>query len=485
MKYEHYEDWGINFVFMKKGKQQTLLQFWTTRYVLTLCIGLVVIGIISTLWLRSTVTEKRLDIMKLLAEEIADRVVDTEGQLRINPELQGLLDKRLRFLHSDIKPFIFVLDENKRVSFSIPEHYPGNQFQGKTFPIEDDDEIAKTTFKHGEHFYVVKRKINYNQATIGWVVLLHPEKDITRNRVEHQFLFIMLGSLAILGWGVIYLFTRKLSEPIKNVADAAKQIVAGNYNIELQDNCKEKEISELIRSFKDMAERLRQLEQMRTELLAGVTHELKTPVTSISGLTQAVKDEIVTGDEAKEFLEICSRETSRLQKMIEDLLDFNAFAVGEIKVKRETQNINQLIQEISNQWMTVQEEASILIDLEFPEYVIFAETDALRVHQILYNLLNNAKHAMGENKSGKVEVVLYKKDKQVWIEVKDYGIGIPEEEQSLIFERFFRGQDKRHRYRGLGLGLSYSNMMAKALGGDLVLKESSSSGTTFILSLDL
>lgn len=155
-------------------------------------------------------------------------------------------------------------------------------------------------------------------------MLFTPMQDLTRSTTEFQLLFTMLISLGLLGWLVIYLLTKKLSTPIKEVADAAKQIVMGNYDIHLEKDRREDEIYELIHSFKEMADRLRQLELMRTELLAGVTHELKTPVTSISGLVQAVKDDIVGGEEAKEFLEICSKETVRLQKMVEDLLDFNS-----------------------------------------------------------------------------------------------------------------------------------------------------------------
>lgn len=277
------------------------------------------------------------------------------------------------------------------------------------------------------------------------------------------------------------MLTRKLSEPIKDVADAAKQIVTGNYDIHFQKNVKEKEIYELIHSFKDMTDRLRQLELMRTELLAGVTHELKTPVTSISGLVQAVRDEIVTGEESKEFLEICAKETNRLQKMVEDLLDFNTYAMGDMKVSKELLNMNELIQEITHQWLIVQEEDSLKLTTLLPEQSITAATDPLRVQQILYNLLNNAKQAVVGN--GTIEVSLSGHEREIRIDVQDSGTGIPEEERHLIFERFFRGKQKKHKVRGLGLGLPFSRMMAKSLGGDLQLKQSSDAGTTFTIVL--
>jgi signal transduction histidine kinase len=230
-----------------------------------------------------------------------------------------------------------------------------------------------------------------------------------------------------------------------------------------------------------MADRLRQLESMRTELLAGVTHELKTPVTSISGLVQAINDEVVTGEEEKEFLEICLKETRRLQKMVEDLLDFNSFAVGAIAVTQEEQNLNKLIREIASQWKIVQDPDGVSLYTNIPEKQVTVFVDPGRVQQILINLLNNARQAIGEG--GKIELELYETNADMRIDVKDNGQGIPKEEQALIFERFFRGSNKKDKVRGLGLGLSFSRMIAKALGGELLLKESTSAGSTFTLIL--
>lgn len=458
------------------------MRYWTTRYLLTLCIGLIIVGIVSTMWIKYTTLEKRLDFMSLVAEEIADRVVDAEGHLRVGPFLGRILFDRQRFLDLDTNDLLlFILDENGRIVYSKPAMLPHDLLQLLSSSYSDKEGVQKISIGDDKKLYLVKRRIESNGTTLGWVNILYPEKRITRNTEDLQLLVIMLISLALLGWGVIYLLTRKLSRPIQDVADAAKQIVAGNYDIRLEKNIKEKEVYDLIHSFREMAERLRQLESLRTELLAGVTHELKTPVAAISGLIQAVRDDVVTGEEAKEFLDICTKETSRLQKMVEDLLHFNSFAVGAITVHKETQNMNRLIREITHQWLIVQDENTIDLKTLLPDKPLFAATDAVRVQQILINLLNNAKQAI--DTGGKIEVVLYEKDAAIGIDVKDNGVGIPESERHLIFERFFRGKDKKYKVRGLGLGLPLSKTIAKALGGDLVLKESSAAGTTFTLIL--
>lgn len=469
-------------MFTNKQGRTSLLNYWTTRYLITLCIGLVVFGVVATLWINYSEKERRLDIMRFMAAEISERIVDSSGRIQIGPFLMPIFDRQKTFLQFDGQPFLVILDKNNQVVFTNPPRKFADGLPDNIAKILNGEQnVDQLTFKHGERIYVVKRKIESNNQTLGWVILMSPEKDITRNIGNLQLLFVMLGALALLGWIVIYLLTRKLAKPIKEVANAAKQIVAGNYDIHLDKNSKEKEIFELVHSFKDMADRLGHLEMMRTELLAGVTHELKTPVTSISGLVQAVRDEIVTGDEARDFLDICSKETNKLRKMVEDLLDFNTFAVGEITIQKEVLNINSLVQEITYQWSIVQEENFIQLEKQLPEQSITAVTDALRVQQILYNLLNNAKQATKED--GKIEVFLYEDGNEIRIDVRDNGCGIPEEEQPMIFEKFFRGEEKKHKVRGLGLGLPFSKLMAQALGGTLLLKESSERGTTFSLIL--
>jgi len=448
---------------------------------LTLCVGLLVVGATSSYWMQHSETTKRLDIMKLMAAEIAERVVEVNGQIRMAPFLFRILDSRQKSLHLDYKPILLVVDAKKKPLFDGPGPFSGELRQLLPALLEENQDTKKITLSRGEQVLFVKHTILVDQQVAGWVLLFTADKDVMRNSTQFQLLFIMLISLGLLGWLVIYLLTKKLSQPIKDVAVAANQIVTGNYEIHLDKERPEQEIYELNHSFKEMADRLRQLEMMRTELLAGVTHELKTPVTSISGLIQAVKDDIVSGEEAKEFLEICSKETSRLQKMVEDLLDFNSFAVGDIQIRKEQQNMNELIVEISHQWHIAMEREDLTVEIEKPDHDVMALTDPMRVQQILYNLLNNAAQAIPT--AGRIVLRLSETGDEIRIEVQDNGCGIPEEEQSLIFERYFRGEEKKQMLRGLGLGLSFSRMIAQALGGYLSLKESSQAGSTFLLVL--
>ena len=113
--------------------------------------------------------------------------------------------------------------------------------------------------------------------------------------------------------------------------------------------------------------------RLRAEFLAGVTHDLKTPVTSISGLIQAVKDEVVTGEESKEFLDISLKETQRLQRMIEDLLEYNSMSAGAFKIQLEQENMNQFIQEISHRWKVTQEDKKFTLHVDVPDQVLMGK----------------------------------------------------------------------------------------------------------------
>jgi len=467
-------------VFLKNHKPISLLRYWTTRYLLTLCVGLLIIGVASAIWIKDAATEKQLEVTSLFVEEVADRVVDNEGQLYVGETLHQILENRRRFMGVDRNLLLFIKDVHGRIIYSKSGLPPSFQEEVPRLLVIAE-QANKVTSLQGDTLYVVKKDLDNDREKLGTILLLFPETDVRVSPEQLQYLVIMLGSLGVLGWAVIYFHSRKLSKPIEDVVAAAKQIVDGDYEVTITKQIKEKEIHELVSTFKEMADRLRQLESMRTELLAGVTHELKTPVTSISGLIQAINDKVVSGEEEREFLLICLRETKRLEKMVEDLLDFNSFAVGEITVNRESQNLNKLIYEIASQWQIGQDTEHLTLDTTMPEREWVVPVDPGRVQQILINLLNNARQAIDAD--GRIELHLYETDDDLRMDVTDNGKGIPETERTLIFERFFRGSNKKDKFRGLGLGLSFSRIMARALGGDLVLTKSDEQGSTFTLIL--
>lgn len=470
-------------MFTKNNKRVSLLRYWTSRYLITLCVGLVVIAIISALWIRHTTLENRLNMIQFMTEEMADRFVDmSEGRPIQREDNPGFLTDRDQFMNFEGDPSIYIIDPNGRI---LSSNRPRERTTINQFPLsilEKEETVQKLRFdQEAQPFYVVKTAISTQDILLGWVVIVESEQNLTQVNQEYRQLSIMIFSLALLGWAAIYFQSRRLSNPIKDVAKAAKQVQEGDYDIVLREDFKEQEVYELVHSFKEMSNRLQQLEALRTQLLAGVTHELKTPVTSISGLLQALNDDVVTGEDAKEFLAISLNETTKMKKMVEDLLDFNSFAANAVNVSMEIHSINELMLDFTRQWQVTQEDQNIELTLENLDHDREVNVDPIRLQQIMTNLLNNAKQSI-EGK-GSIDVMVNENDHQISIYIKDSGSGIALEEQDLIFERFFRGEDKKYKIRGLGLGLPFSKMIAQSLGGDLHLKESSSAGTVFVITL--
>jgi signal transduction histidine kinase len=465
---------------MNNKKRTTLLRYWTTRYLLTLFIGLAILAAGSLWWIQKTTLENRLNLLEYLAVETAHRIIQTNGRMELGPFFDRMLEDQSRVLQLENEPKLFITDLEGNPIFSNASRMgPGGRgHQGRDLEVnlpieifESVEAVRKMQFD-GEEVYTIKSPILNDEQQVGWVVLMQSSSDLTDVNQEYRLLIILLVGLGLLGWGVIYLLSKKILKPIQDVAFAASQIKEGNYDFNLNTASNEQEIFELVSSFKEMTNRLSNLEKLRAELLAGVTHDLKTPVTSISGLVQAVRDGVVEGAERQEFLNITLKEVHRLQTMIADLLDFNSLAAGAFSIRKEKCNLNELVEQLVREWRITQSQP---VDYQVitPEKVIYRETDPLRLQQIMFNLLNNAYQAL--KPGGSIKVVL----SDASIDVIDTGIGIPEEEQAYVFERFFRGEKKKLKVRGLGLGLPFSKMLAKVLGADIILKESTSNGSTF------
>ncbi len=477
-KLGHYEDWGISSM-SRPIKRISLLAYWTRSYVLTLLIGLLLVSLISALWIRHTTIEYRLDMMEFMADEMVYRLTNTDNSISegITPPV-GV--DREHFRYREIEPIMYLVNMEGNI-VSTNRHFPirnPGMFQGQLEDNENTQIFTSTEDK--QDYYVVKRKLEIGEKQIGWVLMVESKGRLTKIDREYGQLAILIITLGILGWGAIYFLSRRLSRPIKQVAVAAQKVQNGDYEINLPAHIKEKEVYELVSSFKEMTSRLEQLEKTRTELLAGVTHELKTPVTAINGLLQAIQDGVVTGKEAEDFLQLALKETTKMKTMVGDLLAFNSFAVDAVPVHLNSYPVNQMIQDAVLHW-NVAHDREPKPKIDFLKHDIEVQADLVRVQQIISNLLTNAEQAASGPAA--ISLSIQEADSVVSVFIRDSGIGIPKEEQALIFERFFRGENKKYAIRGLGLGLSLSKMMAQSMGGDLFLVESSSEGTCFELQL--
>lgn len=360
--------------------------------------------------------------MKEVSQYIAQTAAAHNGKLPDDLELQGWLDDILEQYKLGGRPMMILLDRQGAVIQQFPQHLP---LQSGVLNLKSNDIMSESrrminlesSSDKGPLWAAVTPVIYPSGTTVtsvihpseatGYVLYLAYKENVLEGVLGFQlprltaWLFMVFCS-----WLIIFTMIRQLLRPIQEVSEAAKQVVAGHYHFKLGKIYKEKEIHDLMTSFKEMAEQLRQMEALRAQLLAGVTHELKTPVTSISGLVQAVNDRVVVGKEAEEFLGYCIMECNRLNKMIHDLLDFNSFAANCLQVTVESCHLKDAVQNIVNRWLLSQEYKYFQVKMEVEEEDgrWTTMTEIVRLEQIIINLLNNARDSMEPGEIGRAHV---------------------------------------------------------------------------------
>jgi two-component system sensor histidine kinase VicK len=224
------------------------------------------------------------------------------------------------------------------------------------------------------------------------------------------------------------------------------------------------------------------LENMRREFVANVSHELKTPLTSIKSYTETILDGVGDPDMEKTFLEVVNSEADRMARLVRDLLELSNFDSSSIKLKREKHNINRLVNNcIIKVRMTAEQKKQAIVK-QMTDVPIEAFIDYDKIEQLVLNILSNAiKYTSDE---GIIEIDVFTSEKDFAIKIKDNGIGIPEEDIERIFERFYRVDKARSRMLGgTGLGLSIAKEITEAHGGRIEIESVYGQGTAVTIRL--
>lgn len=283
------------------------------------------------------------------------------------------------------------------------------------------------------------------------------------------------GSLIILIASVF------LVRPIKTLTRATKRIAAGDFNVKL--NIKQTtELGTLARSFEEMMQDLQQLEQMRREFVANVSHEVQSPLTSISGYAQALKNVDLPDPDRGRYLDIIISEAKRMSKMSDSLLKLTMLESQSHQLQLATRDLDEQIRRVivalQPQWSA----RDIHFELDLQKVQVLADHDQL--NQVWTNILGNA--IKFSNDQGTIHVRMERDLRHVTVNISDQGIGIPLEDQKRIFERFFKA-DRSHsrKYDGSGMGLAIVKQIVSLHQGDIRVKSKPHQGTTFIISLPI
>jgi len=229
------------------------------------------------------------------------------------------------------------------------------------------------------------------------------------------------------------------------------------------------EVRQLAGAFNVMADRLAQVEESRREFVANVSHELRSPVTSIHGFVEGMLDGTIPPEERDRYLQVVSDETNRLKKLIADLLDLSRMEKGAITLKMTAFDINEAIRRVIIGRMNDLEQRKIDLHLDFQQEVCMVNADQDRITQVIYNLLDNALKFLNDN--GNLTIGTSLVHDRVSVVVANDGAPILPEDRPHIFERFYKA-DKAHtvgKGSGTGLGLSICQRIMQQHGQQMRL----------------
>ena len=241
---------------------------------------------------------------------------------------------------------------------------------------------------------------------------------------------------------------------------AAKEFAAGHFDVRVPVNGND-EIAELAETFNNMAASLEHNEEMRRLFLANVSHDLRTPMTTISGFIEGILDGAIPPENTNHYLEIIAGEVRRLSRLVNSLLDITRIQAGERKFNMAPFDICELAREIiiTSEQRLEAKKLDVVFDADSDNMFVNADRDA--IHQILYNICDNA--IKFSNEGGRYEIGIHEKSGKVTVSVFNEGIGITAEDLPYVFDRFYksdrsRGLDKT----GVGLGLYIARTIIEA-----------------------
>jgi len=347
---------------------------------------------------------------------------------------------------------ILVFDETGNIKYS-------SQSSDKPFYIDLDQAIANLKNNNGNYTtYTVKiprlrsESIVYsNKVNDTYIIVstnIEPIGAATKV-LSNQLIYITI-TLVFLSFIISIYISKKFVKPITEITNTAKELGKGNYNVVFKESEYE-EINNLANSLNYSANELKKTDGLRKELIANVSHDIKTPLTIIKAYSEMIKD--LSGDikeKRDEHLSVIIDQADLLTKLTDDMMNLSRLETGTAKLNNEQYDIVPQVNNILNSFRCFEDYKFILsVENDLKECIVNA--DKIKIYQVLYNLISNAINFVGEDKT--VYINILNKNNIVRIEIKDNGKGIADVSQ--IFDRYYKSNDKfRKSGCGTGLGLS-------------------------------
>lgn len=330
----------------------------------------------------------------------------------------------------------------------------------------------------GGHHVAALPVVIQGDLVLGYVVAYTPNDAFVETIKSNISIYVysVLGAV-ILSFGFVWLMTDRFVRPLREMAAAAHSFAEGDFSPRVKVKGKD-EVAQLGEALNGMAVSLSSVEMMRRSFIANVSHELKTPMTTIAGFIDGMLDGTIPREKQAQYMKIVSDEVKRLSRLVRSMLDLSRIDSGELKMNTTQLDLTDIVVNVLvSSEQRIEKKGLSITGVEDCESVkVCGDYDLL--NQVLYNLLDNAIKFTDEG--GNIHIRLYCEDGRVYVSIRNTGEGIPPEEMPQIFERFYKSDRSRSLDKnGVGLGLYIVHTVIRLHGGEITVRSVQNEYTEF------
>ncbi len=444
---------------MKKLRPKSLgFKLWL-YFMLFSAIILSILWLLQIVFLNSFYQEMKEGDIQKVAQEIAE----SHG----NEDFNSTID-RLTFNNSIL---VYVTDQNGNISYSSDEH-GGPKNDDKNHKKNRDDSLFRPLPQDYTSFL---EKLNsseeqsisytYQNDPFPGESLIYGVKmdddvlyistrldpvDATTSILKTQLIYVTITAL-FFGVLISYFIARRLARPITKITASAQQLATGNYDVHF-DAKEYDEVEHLASTLNYTTKELSKVEQLRQELVANISHDLRTPLTMVKAYAEMIRD--LSGDKKEKretHLKVILDETDRLSLLVNDILELSKLQTDNEELHLQNVNLSECVQAILQRFAVVVAQMDYQIKSNIdPDQYVYA--DSIKIERVIYNLIGNAINYIGEDKLITINIIDLKN--AVRFEVIDSGKGIPEEELAYIWDRYYKAKTHKRSLVSNGIGLS-------------------------------
>lgn len=458
---------------------------------LVVVLGFLAMTLFQVFLASNALAEDKRELLLENAENIAEHTASSVREVHapggeVVYQLDGeRLIPLLNLLSEAVDATVLVTDSQGRVLLTAGD--PAAKRFEKTVSLEQFVKNIDDTYYAIDTLGGLYQKRQYNAAVpvtlkdgavLGYVFTSAPADALAQTLKSNVriYLYSVLFAL-ILSLAFVWLMTDRFVRPLRQMAAASRSFADGDFSVRVKVKGKD-EVAQLGEALNNMAVSLSSVEMMRRSFIANVSHELKTPMTTIAGFIDGMLDGTIPQEKQAQYMKIVSDEVKRLSRLVRSMLDLSRIDSGELKMNTVRMNLTEVVgsvlvaseQRIEKKGLTI----TGLEECERQEI----DGDYDLMNQVLYNLLDNAIKFTDEG--GNIHIRLYREDGRVYVSIRNTGEGIPPEEMPQIFERFYKSDRSRSLDKnGVGLGLYIVHTVVRLHGGEIAVRSVQNEYTDF------